>query len=93
MARKVTKILGLLQYLSIPRSIKGIKEYIGISERGVYRYLKDLREAGCEIFSQNGKYCLYEKQPEIIFVVYKDKSVESIEMTDQKGLLIFWRKE
>lgn len=99
MAKKVTGMIKLLKFLASPRSLTEIAEHIGISERGVFRYLRDLKNAGVNILVLGGKkgggkasYSLFPQNPKMINVSVMYGGGEGVTSQDQDFLVIPLKK-
>lgn len=61
--KKLEKMFKLLKYVTVAPgspglSAKTLAKLIGLSERGVYRYIEDLKAMNIDIKSKNGRYVL-----------------------------------
>ena len=75
----VKKVIRLLVLMQTPRSREEIARELGLSERGVYRYLRVLKEAGVAVGKIENKYCLAPGDFEVRLKINDKKMILSPE--------------
>ena len=90
---KTKAMFLLLKFLIQARTRKEIAEFLYISERGVYRYIKTLRGLGFRIYYNDGKYSL--KKTNISSIHFAaDGSVARVVYLDSSGQqVIRWEQD
>lgn len=70
---KTIGVMELLKALTQPLTREQIGQFLGLTERGVYRYFSTLKEAGIVIFPKEKKkrhsYCFLEQGMEVKITV------------------------
>ena len=90
--RKSDGIIQLLSFLRTPQTLSEITTHLGLTDRSVWRYIRELTRIGILIQHPSSKYSLYSEDHSVKGIIFETPGGEKV-VNAQDFLIIPFKGE